>query len=267
LVWHLNDVNTPKPLRLVFLPLVRRWADRIPIASLAVGRFCFPDPHEANGRLHLLYAPVDTERFAPDVDGSTVRAELGIEPSCAVVGTVGNASPGRGWEFLLEAAPLIKDRCPAVKFLFVGELLENRRAYWSGLMRRAKDLKVSEDVLFAGQRQDVPQVMHALQAYVHPSEYEACPMSLLEACASALPVVATAVGGIPEIVEDGVSGFLVPPRSPLEIARAVLALLGSRDLADRMGKAAFQHVRGRFSLERCVHEHSQLYNAALQRRQ
>jgi glycosyltransferase involved in cell wall biosynthesis len=263
LVWHLNDVGMPKPLRLIFLPLVRSWADRIAIASQAVGQFYFPSPGEVNGRLHLLYAPVDPVRFRPDVDGSGVRAALGVEPIGPLVGSVGNASPGRGWEFLLEAAPQIKERHPAVKFLFVGELLENRRAYWSGLMRRAKDLNLSEDIIFSGRRQDMPQVMRALQLYVHPSDSEACPMSVLEACASGLPVVATDVGGIQEIVQDGVSGCLVPPRSPSEIARAVISLLDSPGLSQRMGRAAAQRVRALFSLPQCVEEHVRVYTAAL----
>jgi len=264
LVWHLNDVGTPKLLRLMFLPIVRKWAHRIAIASQAVGRLYFPDPREVSGRLHLLYAPVDTERFSLDGDGSGLRAELGIAPDCPVVGTLGNASPGRGWEFLLEAAPMIKEKYPAVKFLFVGELLADHQSYWSGLMRRARDLGLSEDIIFTGRRDDVPQMMHALQVYVHPSEAEACPMSVLEACACGLPVVATAVGGVPEIVEDGMSGFLVPPQSPSEIARSVLALLGSIDLAEKMGKAAVQTVRKQFSLERCVSEHVRLYRATLE---
>jgi len=264
LVWHLNDVNAPGLLRLLFVPLVRRWADRIVVAARAVAQHYFPDSSDINGRLHVLYAPVDTEKFRPEVDGLSVRAELGIADDCPVIGTVSNLSPGKGVEFLLEAAPSIKHRFPKARFLIVGEKLRNRQAYWSSLMRRTEELGLANDVIFTGRRDDIPEVMAATTVYVHPSEAEACPMAVLEASASGLPVVATDVGGTGELVEDGVTGILVAPKSPPQIADAVIHLLESPETAQAMGMRGVWRMRELFSLDVCVQEHIRVYTAALQ---
>jgi len=263
LVWHLNDTCTPRLLRWAILPLVRAWADRIAIAARAVGLYCFPDPSRVQPRLDLVHPPVDTRRFNPEVDGSPVRADLGISRDCPVIGTVTNLSPGKGVGFLLEAAPRIKARFPDAKFVVVGAPLQNRLTHWRALVRRTEELGLAKDFIFTGRRSDVPQVMRALTVYVHASESEACPMSVLEASASSLPVVATDVGGTRELVEGDVTGLLIKPRSPDQIADAVLSLLESPDRARRMGQAGVERMRRLFSLDRCVEEHVWLYAAAL----
>jgi len=263
LVWHLNDIETPRLVRLGFLPLARAWADGIAVAARAVGEHCFPNGDEPNGRMHVLYAPVDTARFRPETDGAGVRAELGI--SSPVIGVVGNFSPGKGFEYLLEAAPAIRQRYPTAKFLLVGELLENRRAYWTGLMRRRDELKLANDLIFAGRREDMPEVYGAMTVFVQASEAEACPMAVLEASASGLPVVATDVGGTRELVEDGMTGLLVEPCRPDEIAEAVLRVLDASDLARRMGQAGAERMRKFFSLDACVASHARLYESVLGR--
>ncbi len=175
----------------------------------------------------------------------------------------GNLSPIKGAEFLIEAAPMIKQGFPTAKFIIVGELLKNREPYWSSLMRRSQELGLGNDVIFAGRRNDIPQVMAALTLYVHPSEMEAAPMSVLEASATGLPVVASDVGGLREVVDDGTTGFLVASRSPSRIAEAVIRLLESAELARSMGRNAVERMRKLFSIEACVEKHSEVYTAAL----
>ena len=267
LIWYLHDTYSPKLVRLMFLPLVQSWADRIAIAAQAVGRYYFPDPFAVEGRLHLIYAPVDTGRFNPAVDGSAVRAELGIGGDCPVVGpvvgTVANLSPGKGVEFLLEAAPYIRHRFPETKFMVAGRPLENRRTYWRFLQRRTEELGLTKDVVFAGCREDMPQVMGAMTVYVQPSESEACPMAVLEASASGLPVVATDVGGTRELVTHGVTGLLIEPRQPHQIAEAVIRLLDRPDAARSIGMAGAERIRRLFSLDACVAAHARLYSEVL----
>jgi glycosyltransferase involved in cell wall biosynthesis len=263
LIWHLNDCDTWRAFRLAFLPLVETLADRVAIAARAVGEYYFPDPTKVDGRLHLLYAPVDTGKYSPQVDGSAVRAELGIPARCPVIGTVANFGPGKGFEHILEAAPRLKQRFPDIRFLFVGEMLKNRKSYWSYIMRRTGELGLSENVLFAGRRQDIPQVMRALTIYVQASETEACPMAVLEASASGLPVVATKVGGTPEVVDDEKTGLLVPSKCPSAIADAVTHLLDHPELAQKMGMAGVERMHKVFSLDACVTEHIRAYTAAL----
>jgi glycosyltransferase involved in cell wall biosynthesis len=265
LIWHLNDVVTPPLLRLTLLPFVRSWANHIAVAARAVERTCFADAVEQNGQPSVLYAPVDTGRFNPGVNGSPVRFEFGIGDCSPVVGMVANVCPGKGFEYLLEATTLIKRRYPTTKFLFVGGMLQNRRAYWDSLRRRIEELGLARDVILTGQRDDVPQIMRALTVFVQASESEACPMAVLEASASGLPVVATNVGGTPELVEDGTTGILIEPRNPAEIAKAVLRLLECPETAHQMGQAGTERMRRHFSLDACVEAHARMYGAVLNR--
>jgi len=265
LVWDLNDVETPKLLRLSILPMVRSWAQRIAIAAEAVGQYYFPNRSALGVRLHLLYAPVNTQRFSPHVYGSSVRAEFGITDSCPVVGMVANVGPGKGFEYLLEAAVMIKRRYPEAVFLIVGAKLDNRRRYWSALMQQTAKLGLDRNVIFTGRREDVPQLLRAMTVYVHPSEAEACPMAVLEASASGLPVVATDVGGTRELVRNGVTGLLIEPREPSEIANAVIRLLASPEVARRMGMAGAERMSKFFSLDACVEGHVRMYATVLGR--
>jgi glycosyltransferase involved in cell wall biosynthesis len=263
LVWELNDVDAPKLLRLAVLPVLRLWAERIAIAAKAVGQYYFPNPLAVSEQLYLLYAPVDTMRFNPHVDGSRARAEFGIPPNRPVIGTVANFGPGKGFEYLLEAAGTIKRRYPKVIFLLVGAKLDNRRRYWSALKQQTARLGLERDVIFTGRRSDVPQLLQAMTVYVHPSEAEACPMAVLEASASGLPVVASDVGGTREIVKHGITGLLIEPRRPSEIVDAVSRLLASPEVARGMGMAGAQRMSRFFSLDACVQEHAQLYSDML----
>jgi len=265
LVWHLNDLGTPLLLRLVFLPLLKSWADGIALSSHAVGQYYFRNPAEVKGRLHLLYPPVDVAKFRPQADGVKAREELGLTPDCPVIGMVANICPGKGQEYFLEAAAMIKRRHVRAKFLLVGGTLANRQKFASALMERTERLGLKGDVIFTGRRQDVPELMSVMTVYVHSSVSESCGMSILEAGASGLPVVATDVGGPGEVVKDGVTGILIEPRSPAQIADAVLRLLDSPEIARRMGQAGAERMQKYFSLEVCVEAHVRMYNAVLSR--
>jgi glycosyltransferase involved in cell wall biosynthesis len=105
--------------------------------------------------------------------------------------------------------------------------------------------------------------MRAMTVYVHPSESEACPMAVLEASASGLPVVATDVGGTRELVAHGVTGLLIEPRHPYQIAEAVIRLLDRPDAARSMGMAGAERMRRLFSLDACVAAHARLYTEVL----
>lgn len=264
LVWHLNDVVTPRTLRTLCLPFVLSWADRIAISSKAVGQHYFPKPNCMQSRVHVLYPPVDTEEFRPNPDDSVaraVRSEFGIRDGCPLIGTVANIAPGKGFEYLLEAAPNIKQSFPDTKFMFVGQRLANRQAYWDFLARRIKELTLANDVYFTGGRSDVSRLMRAMTLYVHPSESESCGMSILEASASGLPVVAADVDGPRETVIPNVTGLLVEPKRPLRFAEAIIRLLSDPETARGMGMAGAERMRALFSLDSCVKEHMRLYTA------
>ncbi len=114
-------------------------------------------------------------------------------------------------------------------------------------------------VLFLGVRNDVPKLLAASDVLVLSSEYEGVPLTVLEAMAAGKPVIATAVGGVPELVEDGVTGILVPPRNPEALAQGILRLAKDADLRQRMGKAAQQWALERFDIARTAREYEALY--------
>jgi glycosyltransferase involved in cell wall biosynthesis len=264
LVWQLHEIAVPRPARQVCLPFLRSWADRITVVAQAMVEFYFPDPAPVAARLQVIYPPVDPAKLNPaGAGGSGVRAELGIPVDAPVVGTVANLSPGKGIEYLIEAAPRIRQRFPAARFVVVGQKLPNRRAYWSPMLARVAELRLSGAFIFTGPRGDMPEVYRAMTVYVHPSESEGCPLAVLEASATGLPVVATDVGGTREAVEDGVTGLLIEPRRPSEIADAVVGLLESPALAQTMATAAVVRMEEKFTLDACVREYLQMYHAAL----
>lgn len=265
LIWHLNDLGTPLLLRLIFLPLLKSWTDGIALSSRAVGRYYFRRRARVDQRFHLAYPPVDVEKFSPRLNGSNAREQFGLDPNCPVIGVVANICPGKGQEYLIEAAEIIKRRYRGAKVLVVGGKLDNRHKFWSALMKQTAELGLERDVVFTGRRDDVPELLRAMTVYVHPSESESCGMAILEASACGLPVVATDVGGPRELVEDGVTGILVEPRNPAQIAEAVLRLLDSPEMARRMGQAGAARMRKHFSLDACVDAHMRMYNAVLSR--
>lgn len=263
-VWHLNDTSTPDLLRWALLPLVMRWATVVGVASEEVGRHYFGDGWEELG-LHVLYAPVNCERFRAGTASTSLRRTLGLPSEAQLVGAVGNIVPVKGHEYLVEAAARVIERCPRAHFVIAGAETETRTNYARSLLARVDQLGMAERVHMLGRRDDLPEVLRNLDVFVQSSLAEACPMATLEASASGVPVVATAVGGTPEIVINGESGLLVAPRSPRAIADAVVRLLNDADERAAMGLSGRARMVERFSLPQCVDRHAAMYRHAIAR--
>ncbi len=182
--------------------------------------------HERLGRLpttcvETIPNGVDTRAFRPDpAAGARLRAALGLSHAAPVFVNVAMLRPGKGHADLLAALAVVLQRAPAARLLVVGDGVER-----APLEARANALGVGGAVRFLGVRSDVTAVLAAADVYVHPSLFEALPTSILEAMAVGLPVVATNVGGVPELVADGRTGLLVPPASAHALAGAMLTLL------------------------------------------
>jgi len=175
-----------------------------------------------------------------------VRRALGIEPGSLVIGTVGRLSAIKGHVHLLRAAQQVLTRERWARFLFVGDgPLRNE------LLITAAELKLGAACAFPGARRDVYDVVSAMDIFALPSLNEGIPMSMLEAMALGRPVVASAVGGIPEVIQDRVNGRLVPPGDEAALAAACLELASDPELARAMGARARQTIEDSFSHERC----------------
>ena len=214
-------------------------------------------------RHKIRYIPngVDTERFKPNPeDRLRVRKELGVEGFVWLA--VGRFDPQKDYPNMLQAFARVVCRAPDAVLLIAGD----------GPLRKtievmAQKLGIKERVKFLGIRRDIPQLMNAADAYVMSSSWEGMPIVLLEASATELPIVATDVGGNREVVLDGITGFLLPPRNSEALAEAMLRMMNLPEEKRReVGKAARKHVEENFSLDHVVDLWEALYKELLERK-
>ncbi len=215
--------------------------------------------------VELIYNGVDMARYDHTEACCTLPEEYGFPDGTPMVGVVARLEPEKGHTTLLEAWPAVLSAVPAARLLIVGEgslaaQLEDQ-AEALGLLGEpcigdacvgTRHARPGAAVVFTGRREDVPAVTAALDVAVLPSYREAQGLVILEAMALARPVVATDVGGIPEMIEDGVTGLLVPPHDAAALATAITRLLTDHPLADMIGRAGHRLVHERFCVERMV---------------
>lgn len=208
-------------------------------------------------RLGLDLAPfLEAERFR-----GQLRAELGLDGAAPLVGIVARLVPIKRHEEFLAGAALLAQRVPAARFLVIGD--GERRGELEAVAARPG---LGGRVRFLGWRSDLARVYADLDVVTLTSTNEGSPVSLIEAMAAARPVVATRVGGVPDLVEDGVSGLLVPAGSPPALAAAVASVLEDRDRARALGEAARKRVHPAFDVGRLLSDVDHLYQELLRGR-
>lgn len=179
-----------------------------------------------------------------------------------IVGTVARLISDKGLEYFIQSIPLILEERPGVQFLIIGE--GERKA---DLMKLAREMKVSQNTFFIGEIGDVIPYLELMNIFVLPSLSEGMGVSNLEALSLAKPVVVTRVGGVPELIEDGVNGLLIKSRSPSALANAVTLLLDDKALASRLGLKGREVVRNQFTVERMVKEVEKVFSELKKGRQ
>jgi glycosyltransferase involved in cell wall biosynthesis len=211
---------------------------------------------EADGvpreRIRVVYEGVPDR--AALADGRRALAELGVPPEAPVVGNVAALTGHKDHGTLLEAAALVKGRMPQVRFVVVGDG-ELRRP----LEERSRALGLHDTVIFAGFRDDLDRLVPAFTVFCLSSHMEGLGTSLLDAMAFSRPIVATAAGGIPEVVEDGVTGRVVPARDPAALAAALADVLSDAGRREAMGAAGRRRFEEHFTAERMVEQTLAIY--------
>ena len=198
-------------------------------------------------RVEVLQHGIDVESVAKAVaDRDAVRAELGFGLDQIVVGTVANFRPQKDYPNLLQAARLVADRQPSVKFVAVGQGVEEAET-----TELRDSMGLAEDVIFTGLRNDAVRVMGACDIFTLASQWEGLPVALMEALALGLPVVATNVGGVAEVMRDGVDALLVPPQDPVALADGIERVAIDPLLRDRLSSAALSRA-GEFDVGRAI---------------
>lgn len=198
---------------------------------------------------------IDLERFDPaSVAPLDKRDRWGFAPQDPVVGIVGRLEAQKDHETFLSAAKLVSERRPHTRFLIIGE--GERR---DSLEKRATKLGLAQHVVFAGLERDMPAMLATLDIVVFSSRWEGLPVALLEAMAMSRPVVATAVGGMPGLIEDGETGILVPPGDAQSLANGIMRLLKDTTLAGRLARRCRPLISQRYGVRRMHDQILELY--------
>lgn len=196
----------------------------------------------AVSRVTCIRNGIDLEKKPIQTDRWQTRKELGVDAEACLIGTVGRLTPVKGLSYLLQAVSILLRQRVDLRLLIVGDGVIRK-----DLEAQAHDLGISENVVFLGHREDTLELMQAMDIFVLPSLSEGIPMALLEAMAVSRPVVASRVGGIPEIITDGIDGYLVEAMDAEGLVNRCRRLIDSPDLARNMGDQARSRVERDFS--------------------
>lgn len=205
-------------------------------------------------KLRLVRSAVDSLTYARPCEGDAWRARLGLEADGPVLGVVAQLIPRKGHLVLLDALPELCQRWPGLQVVFFGQ-----GSAEGALRARIQALGLSGQVRLLGFREDLHRLLPCLDVLVHPALREGLGVSLLQAAAAGLPVVATGVGGIPEAVRDGVTGLLVPPGDARALGVAIARLLADDGLRRAFGAAGRARVHAEFSLPAMVEGNLTVY--------
>jgi L-malate glycosyltransferase len=234
--------------------------DRIIAVSEGIRQVLIRDGIDPD-KIGVVRSGIDLTAFDPALPRDRFRKEIGIDEAAPLIGTIGHFADHKGHRYLVEAVPAVLRRLPEARFVLVGEgglrpTIESQTAR----------MGLEKEILFTGFRKDIPSILAAIDLFVLPSHLEGLCTSLMDAMAMKKPVVATRTGGIPEVVEDGVTGLLVPPRDPGALAEAIVAMMLDPGIRSRMSEAGLARVRERFSVGSMVDGTEEIYFSVLDRK-
>ena len=212
-----------------------------------------------HSKIQIIYNGVNIHK-----SDSPIGAETGIKKNNSIIlGIVSRLIPQKGHKYLFKALALLgKDYLNKIVLLIIGD-----GVYRSYLEKLSEGLSISEKVVFLGERNDVDSLLDVIDIVILTSVYgEGTPNAILEAMAKGKPVIATRVGGIPEIVIDGETGILVEPRNPTALANAILLLLRDGNLRRNMGTAAKERISNNFTLTKMINNYEAIYTSLLKKK-
>jgi glycosyltransferase involved in cell wall biosynthesis len=204
-------------------------------------------------------AGVDTERFNLEIKGNKVRKELGLEHAYPIVGIVAILRHWKGHKYLLQAVPEVVSKYPEARFVISGN-----GPQWDNLHAQIRDLGIERNVIMTGFRKDVPEIMAALDIFILPSvASEATSQVIPQALAVGRPVIAANAGGLSEIIEDGVTGRLIPPKDPSAIANAIIRMADNREEAGKMAVNGRMKILEGYTLQKMIESTADVYDSLI----
>lgn len=250
-------VNARQRARARCALLAIRNADTVVAVSFAAADWLAQLANIPRAEIQVIPNGTDVDRFDRPrlrAERSDLRRKIGLEQGDRMILVPAVLRNGKGHEVLLEALPRIHEYVPTAKLFFAGT--GNR----SGALQTLA-LPYQDAIVFLGQRDDIPELLLASDVVTLPSFAEALPTALIEASAAGRPIVASRVGGTPEVVRDNETGVLVPPGDPSELAAAIVDLLINPAKANRLATAAQQRARGLFRIEQQVDRTAALWSS------
>jgi len=238
-----------------------RLADHLIAVSDEVRDYSIRYTHVDPKRTTTIANAIPLARFENKrAEGKKIREEFNVPENSPLLGIVARLTEQKDHDNFLHAAQRILQDAPEARFLIVGDgpLAESLKVL-------AATLRIQNSVIFTGNRKDIPLVLAALDILVFSSRWEGLPVALLEGLASSLPVVATNVGGVPGVIQHGVTGLLVPPSNPDALASSCLSLIKDTSLRGKIAQAGYEHVQANYGMDGMVNRTVALYQSLLQK--
>lgn len=232
----------PVPISNSPLNFVHKLADGVIATGGAVRSGLITDNRMSEERVVSIPTGVSLERFAPGIDPLPLKQELGIDPATRVVTMVARLGRGKRHDVFLDAARMIRNEIPEVKFLIVGD-----GAMQESIEQKIAELDLAGVAIMTGHRSDIPEIMAGSDVVVLTSDSEGVPQVLTQAMAMQRPVVAAPIGAIPDLIEDNVTGLFAEAGNAGSFAAKILMLLRDESLCRNLGNAGRQHVLNHFT--------------------
>jgi glycosyltransferase involved in cell wall biosynthesis len=253
LVWRFHDILVSPDFNPFLIKFIVLFGNSLPKKILAVSK---ATQHHLirNGiekeKTEVIFNAIDDELFQIKESFKDIRKEYHLENTVKLVGCIGRIIPQKGQKVLLSAIPGVIRSYPEIFFLIIGDVFLKEEGYKNELLEFINKNGIEERVKFTGYRSDIVNVMGSLDIVVFPSiAPEAFGLSVLEAMSLGKPVIASNIGGVKEIIEDGVTGVLVDPNHPDQITEKILCLFNDPRIYDGIGQRAREFVKTKFSLK------------------
>lgn len=256
-VWHMRDILTEPAARKWLLQSARISNPYIIAISEAVAEQFRPLRDRL--RLRVIHNGIPLDKYSPGPPSPQLQQELGLTADDQVVLVVGRLTPWKGHATLLEAMKIVRERHPRARLLVAGAVTFWEAAYEEQLRLKAREEGVDDIVTWLGFRYDVAEVLRLCDVFVLPSVNEPFGRAVVEAMATAKPVIGTRSGGVPEVVKDGETGLLVRPHDAGQLALAINRLLDSKSQAHDMGEAGRSRANRYFDIKRVAREVQEVY--------
>ena len=256
---HNDDRFRHNPLLIWLNRLLARWQQRIIVISDWVGAFLQEIERLPAAKIIRIHYGIAAEPILAEAEPQYLRQQFAIPAHVPIIGTIGRLTAQKGHVYLLQAVKQVSAAFPEVRVVIIGD-----GELRSELEAQAKQAGLAANLIFTGYRSDARKLLAGFDLFVFPSLWEGLGLVLLEAMALQKPIVASQVSAIPESVQHGHTGLLVPPQNPTALAQAILTLLRNPELAHTMGVAGHAYLQQHFTVATMVQQTETVYQEALQ---